>query len=125
MRVICINAGMIEIETKIDIAHCHGNDLVEGKIYNVSSERIDGSDGSKLYFIDELQEDKLAERFKKVDDTWIEKAMTKASEVTNMATVKLFDMQLEVNMDSVDVAIKQKETNKRIQLITRHYHNLN
>lgn len=85
MKVICINAGVIETNGVI----WEGSDLIEGKIYEALDEVID--DGVKCYLLEEFLNEiilphqigsikgtRLKKRFRIIDTDWIDEAIEKA-----------------------------------------------
>ena len=68
MKVVCINAGTISNSDGIP-SMC--TDLIEGKIYTAefSSKNIYGSD---CYFISEINALRRCDRFKPIQDNWLE-----------------------------------------------------
>jgi predicted ATP-grasp superfamily ATP-dependent carboligase len=71
MKVICINNKPINDTDGIP-ACC--NDLVEGKIY--SAEYVAKSSwGNDCYFITEIQSLRRVERFRRLDDNWVEELL--------------------------------------------------
>ena len=76
MKVICINNKPINDADGIP-AWC--NDLVEGEIYTAEyvAKSIWGND---CYFIAEVQALRRVERFRIVDDNWVEELLSRITE---------------------------------------------
>ena len=76
MKVVCINAKPINDPDGIP-AWC--DDLIEGQIYN--AEYVAKSSwGNDCYYISEIKALRRTERFKPVDDNWIEELLKRISE---------------------------------------------
>lgn len=76
MKVICINNKPINDPDGI---HARCNDLVEGKIYTAEYVAKSGW-GNDCYFITEVQCLRRVERFRRVDDNWVEELLSRITE---------------------------------------------
>ncbi len=78
MKVVCINDGYIFKDIIINgVTHRSiqtGDFLKKGEIYT-SSGIVKNASGHQCYFIKELQEPKLIERFREVDDSWVSEVL--------------------------------------------------
>jgi hypothetical protein len=84
MKVVCINIGSIKSKRCEFKATC----LNIGEIYTSLAKFVD-EHGDNVYFIKELNRPYLCERFRPIDDSWIDEALIKAIKEVESEPVKI------------------------------------